>query len=248
MASARRERLFEEYRNRKIHANSLFKNCFLLLIIPFGGLWLAIALYSFIRGLALLAGGSFFWANYIMNYVNGTNESSGLVYVMPLGLMLYLFAVAGFATLSRIFRKKLFNFILMGIFIASFIYGMLCLFARSMEIWKSVLLMVQGFYGFWCCDVINRSYKEFSFLSKQEGWPDFVDLVGEPVPIANTRGIYLRQYELLKEHAKKLKSEPTEESAVNIDDYISKSGGDGAMDELTTDFGDSIEELLKKTK
>ena len=54
MASIRRERLFEEYRNRRIHADTLFKRALWAMLIPFGGLLAALTLYYFIRGLAII--------------------------------------------------------------------------------------------------------------------------------------------------------------------------------------------------
>ena len=80
--------------------------------------------------------------------------------------------------------------------------------------------------------------------------------MGEPSPIANTRGVYLRQYEKLKEASAERKKGRTpddlNDSCVDITEHLKKGGEDGipedAMDELTTDFGQSIDELLKKAK
>lgn len=256
MASIRRERLFEEYRNRRIHADTLFKRALWAMLIPFGGLLAALTLYYFIRGLALLAGASMVVGQLLANSITGRNDPIPLTYKVPYMLMFYLFLVTVFAIITRSFKKKWSNFTLKIIFIVSFIYGFISIYFNLMRLSYCIILMIASFYGFWCCDVISRQFKEHEFLAKQEGYPDFIDLVGEPVPISNTRGIYMRQYEKLKEQAQqrtknKLASDDSD-SCVDVSQYLTKSGEgnipDNAMDELTTNFSQSIDELLKKAK
>lgn len=250
MASARRERLFEEYRNRLHNAKDRLNKCFMALMIPFGGLWLGLILYYFIKGLALLAGAGMFFGQLIDNYATGRNAPLPFAYKTPYLLLLYLFGIFILSAISRAFRKKGINYALEIIFIASFIYGFICIFFSIMPVHYSVLLMAASIYGFWVCDITLRQYKELDFLSKQEGYPDFVDLVGEPVPMANTRGVYMRQYELLKEQSRgrtKVKLDSGDsDSCVDVSDYL--TAHDNTMDELTTGFDEPIDELLKKAK
>lgn len=256
MASAHRERKFEEYRNRMFNAKQGFKKGYIMLMAVFAGSWIALFLYHFIKGLALLAGGGMFFGQMILNYATGKDDELPLQFETFYGLMLFLFVVALLATLSKVFKKKIFSTLLTVAFIGAFIFGLVCLYFKIIPVLRALILMASAVYGFWCNDYMLRQYKEFEFLSKQEGYPDFIDLIGEPVPIANTRGIYLRQYEKLKENADKRKEARTpqdlNDSCVDINDYLKKGGESDipadAMDELTTDFSDSIDELLKNAK
>lgn len=250
MASIRRERLFEEYRNRLQAAKSKLNKCFMALMIPFGGLWLGLMLYCFIKGLAMMAGASMYFGQIIENYATGRNDPLPFAYKTPHMLILYLFVIFILSAISRGFRKKGINYALEVIFVASFIYGFICIFFSLMPVYYSVLLMAASIYGFWVCDITLRQYKELEFLSKQEGYPDFVDLVGEPVPMANTRGVYMRQYELLKEQSRKRTKDKHDsgdsDSCVDVSGYI--TARDNTMDEVTTGFDEPIDELLKKAK
>ena len=250
MASARRERLFEEYRNRLCAAKSKLNKCFMAMMIPFGGLWLGLMLYYFFKGLAMMAGAGMYFGQIIENYAKSRNDPLPFAYKTPYLLLLYLFGIFILSAISRGFRKKGINYALEVIFVASFVYGFVCIFYSIMPVHYSVLLMAASIYGFWVCDITLRQYKELEFLSKQEGYPDFVDLVGEPVPMANTRGVYMRQYELLKEQAKKRtearNAAGENDSCVDVSEYI--TAHDNTMDEVTTGFSEPIDELLKKAK
>ena len=220
------------------------------MMIPFGGLWLGLTIYYFFKGLALLAGANMVIGQLWANEITGRNDPIPLTYKTPYLLMFYLFVIFILAAISRGFRKKGINYALEVIFVASFIYGFVCIFYSIMPVHYSVLLMAASIYGFWVCDITLRQYKELEFLSKQEGYPDFVDLIGEPVPMANTRGVYMRQYELLKEQAKKRtearNAAGENDSCVNVSEYI--IAHDNTMDEVTTGFSEPIDELLKKAK
>lgn len=256
MASTFRERKFEEYRNRMFNAKNRLKTGTFLLLLPSAGLWIVLFIYHIIKGFALLAGGHAFFGQMILNYATGSNEESPLSYETYWGLMFYVFIIAMLSFLTRSFKKKGFCLVLAIIFAGTFIYGFFTIYFKMLPLWQSITLMASSLYGFWCNDIVIRQFKEFDFLSKQEGYPDFIDLIGEPVPIANTRGVYLRQYEKLKEQSEKRKKNRTpddlNDSCVDINDHLKKGGEDGipsdAMDELTTDFSDSIDELLKKAK
>ncbi|MBQ8780569.1 MAG: hypothetical protein IJZ72_02685 [Oscillospiraceae bacterium] len=256
MASIHRQRKFEEYRNRMFNAKSRLKMSSFLMLLPSGGLWLYLFFYHIIKAFALLAGGGAFFGQIIMNYATGKNEESPLKYETYWGLMFYVFVVAMLVLVMRISKKRGFSTALAVIFIGTFIYGFVTVCFNTLPVWQSVLFMAAALYGFWCNDIALRQLKEFEELSKIEGYPDFVEILGEPAPIANTRGVYLRQYEKLKEESAERKKERTpddlNDSCVDITEHLKKGGEDGipadAMDELTTDFGQSIDELLKKAK
>lgn len=256
MASTFRERKFEEYRNRMFNAKHRLKTASFMILIPSGGLWIGLFLYHMIKGLAMLAGGGMFFGQIILNYANGTNEESPLSYETYWGLMLYVFIVSALAFIAMTFKKKGFSAALAVCFIGTFIYSFITINYGILPLWQSIALMAASVYGFWCNDHVIRQFKEFEFLSQQEGYPDFIDLIGEPVPIANTRGVYLRQYEKLKEQSAERRKDRTpddlNDSCVDIAQHLKKGGEDGipadAMDELTTDFSGSIDELLKKAK
>lgn len=256
MASEKRERLFEDYRNRMFEANSSFKKASLVIILSSMGVWAVMAIYYMIRTFAMLAGSGMVFGQLIMNYATGSNEKSLLTFEMPYLLMLYLFTVGVLALIMRGFKKKWIKNFLTVVFIGTFIYGIVTIWQGSLKLYYSILLMAGALADFWCCDIIGRCFKEWKFLSAQEGYPDFIDLVGEPMPIANTRGVYMRQYEILKKESQKRTEEKLKngdsDSCVDINDHLIRGGtGDlpaDAMDELTTDFNGSIDELLKNAK
>lgn len=256
MASEKRERLFEDYRNRMRLANSDFKKATLGIILISLGPWLVMTIIFFFKGLALLAGSGMVLGQMLMNYATGRNDELPLQYEVPYLLMLYLFVVGVLTLIMRGFKVRWIKHFLTVVFIGTFIYGIITIWQGSLKLYYSILLMAGALAGFWCCDIVGRCFKEWKFLSAQEGYPDFIDLVGEPVPIANTRGVYMRQYEILKEESRKrtevkLKNGDSD-SCVDINDHLIRGGtGDlpaDAMDELTTDFNGSIDELLKNAK
>lgn len=256
MASEKRERLFEDYRNRMKAANSSFKKATLFIILASLGPWLVMTIIFFFKGLALLAGAGMMFGQMIMNYATGGNEELPLQFDVPYLLMFFLFVVGVLTLTMRGFKIKWIKTFLTVVFIGTFIYGIISIWQGSIKLVYSILLMAGALACFWCCDIIGRCFKEWKFLSAQEGYPDFIDLVGEPVPMANTRGVYLRQYEILKEEARKRTEEKNKkgdsDSCVDINDHLIRGGTEGlpadAMDELTTDFNSSIDELLKNAK
>ena len=223
MASIRRERYFENFRNRMLKAKEKFKTSFFIIIIPSIGLWLALIVYYFIKALS-----------YLLGAVD--------LYKYPYLLMGYLFIVSAFAIIGFLFKNKILYTLLTALFVISFGYGAWELFQGNTEIYRAVLLMAGSACGFWCSDIGHRQLKEFALLSKEEGYPDFIDILGEPVPMANTRGVYRRQYDELKKVAEKNYAH-AREGYVDIKNYVTTKEL-GAMDEVNTNFDSSVSGLL----
>lgn len=256
MASIRRERLFEEYSKRKFNADRNLLRTFIMTGATAGGLYIILNVYYFIRCLALLAGGNFYFAQLILNKATGSNDPLPLMYKVPYLFMFYLFLIASFSGISFAFKKKIFIWFNLIVYAVSFLYSIVSIYNSSMSITYSVLLMAYSIYGLWVSDITLRQFKELKFLSKQDGYPDFIEIMGAPEPIANTRGVYLRQYQELKDRAYSRTKEKIavkdSDSCVDIKEYLTP-GGNGtvsadSMDELTTNFSESIDDLLKKSK
>lgn len=243
MASIRRERLFEELRTRKMNANRNKKAAFLGLTVPFGILWLTLATIYFIKGLALLAGSSMAIGQMLANMVNGRSDPIPGTYKYPYLLMFCLFVVILLTSIGVGFKKRKVILALSIFFVAAFIFGVLSINFKFVSLPYAIAIMLASIYGFWCCDFLHRYFIEMDFLSKQPGYPDFLDIFDEPMPIANTRGIYRRQYDELKTEAEKNYAHGRE-GYVDIKKYVAAEGGLGAMDELVTDFDSSTRELL----
>ena len=106
MPSLKREEEYKINHQRYSDMKKGFKTSLLMALIPSAGVWLVLTLYYFIRTLAMLAGGSAFFGQIILNYANGTNEKSDLAVEIPYLYMAFLIVVAILTSFQFSLRKN----------------------------------------------------------------------------------------------------------------------------------------------
>ncbi|MBQ8176035.1 MAG: hypothetical protein IJ035_03245 [Oscillospiraceae bacterium] len=205
MPSLKRE---EEYRINKQRYDDMkksFKTSFLLALIPSAGVWIALMLYYFIRGLALLAGASMVVGQMYANQITGRDDKTGLGYDQPHLYMVFLFAIGLLTFISCFFKKKQPLYATFALYGAGALYGLVALIMGSCGVLTGLYFIAYGGFGIWISDFILRLYKEKDYLSKQEGYPDFNPIIDEPHAMANTSGLYYKQSEYIKRQQKEKK-------------------------------------------
>ncbi len=230
MASLKRE---EEFRINHQKYKDLIKRfhfAFWLAVIPSGATFIILAGYYGLRGLALLSGADLVLAQKILNDELGTNDSSGLTFNTPYLYMLFLFSIAVLSFVAFFFKLRKPHKFIFCIYAAGALFGLIGLFTGNFEgtwgIVKGLYLLIYGMYGMWLQDYIIRLHKELDELSLKEGFPDFIVVINEPRPMANTSGLYYHQSEFLKRQQKEKK-----ENGAESDEGPSAA----AMEELTID-------------
>ena len=212
MPSLKRE---EEYKNNLRRYKTLQKNfrkSFLISMIPSAGVWIALMLYYFIRGLALVAGVTMIMGQKYANELTGSNDKTGLEYDQPHLYMCFLFAIALLIFLSFFFKNKKPLYVTFAFYGAGAVYGLVSLIMGNCDFVTGMYFIAYGAFGAWISDYILRLYKEKDYLSRQEGYPDFIIAIDEPRPMSNTSGLYYKQSEYIKrqQKEKKEKGEITE--------------------------------------
>ncbi|MBP1549434.1 MAG: hypothetical protein J6A05_05465 [Oscillospiraceae bacterium] len=205
MPSLKRE---EEYTINKKRYDTMqkdFKKTFLMAMIPSAGVWIVLLLWNFIRTLAMLAGGSAFFAQVILNYANGTDKKSDLYFEIPYLLMTYLFVIGLLTFLSSFFKNRKPMYALYAIYGAGAICGLVGIITGDCTLPEGLIHIAYGGYGIWLTDYILRLYKEKDYLSLQEGYPNFIIAIDEPRPMANTSGLYYKKSEYIKRQQKEKK-------------------------------------------
>lgn len=226
--SSKRDELFKanHYRYKKLQKH--FKFSFLAGIIPSGVLFAVLALIYAIRGLAMLAGGSLVMAQKILNEELGTNESSGLGFTTPYAYLAYLFVIAAITAIAFFFKKRKLTIPLFLLYAGGAVFGLIGMFTGAVGTLFGMYLLAYGCYGMWLEDFTRRLYKELDYLSLQEGYPDFIEMINEPKAMANSLG--LRYYQ--SEYQKRLRKEAKENRDASEDPETSQSF---EMDELSVD-------------
>ncbi|MBQ8786842.1 MAG: hypothetical protein IJZ61_04310 [Oscillospiraceae bacterium] len=205
MPSLKREEEYQINHQRYSDMKKGFKTSLLMALIPSAGVWLALTLYYFIRTLAMLAGGSAFFGQMILNYANGTNEKSDLAVEIPYLYMAFLIVIAILTFISIFFKKKQPIYPTFALYGAGALYGLISLIMGSCGILTGLYFIAYGGYGIWISDYILRLFKEKDYLSKQEGYPDFIVAIDEPRPMANTSGLHYNKSEYIKRQQKEKK-------------------------------------------
>ncbi|MCH5349152.1 MAG: hypothetical protein J1E40_07505 [Oscillospiraceae bacterium] len=223
MASKKREM---EYDNNRRHYKEIqggFKFGLLTSVIPSGVVFVGMALYYFIRGLAMLAGATMIMGQWIVNTEMGveTGETTGLGYTVQYGFMAYILAIVVLSIAAFSLKKRALNKILLVLFLAGALYGFSGMFIGFCTVGKGLYLLALGSYGTWLESYILRLHKELDELSLKEGYPDFIIALNEPKPMSNTVGLTYKQSEFQKRQRKEEGHE--------------KMSGVAEMDELTLD-------------
>lgn len=205
MPSLKREEEYKINKKRYDDMKKSFKTAFFMAMIPSAGVWLALMLYYFIRGLALLAGASMVVGQMYANQITGRDDKTGLGYEQPHLYMVFLFAIALLTFISFFFKKKQPLYASFALYGAGALYGLVALVMGNCGILVGLYFIAYGGFGIWISDFILRLYKEKDYLSKQEGYPDFNPIIDEPHAMANTSGLYYKQSEYLKRQQKEKK-------------------------------------------
>lgn len=226
--SSKRDELFKanHYRYKKLQKH--FKFSFLAGIIPSGAVFAVLALIYAIRGLALLAGASLVIGQKYANEIAGTNESTGLGFTTPYAYMTYLFVIAAITAVAFFFKKRKLTIPLFLLYAGGAVFGLIGMFTGAVGTLFGMYLLAYGCYGMWLEDFTRRLYKELDYLSLQEGYPDFIEMINEPKAMANSLG--LRYYQ--SEYQKRLRKEAKENGGASEDPETSQSF---EMDELSVD-------------
>lgn len=225
MASKKRQEEFYTNHERYALLQKHFKFSFWASLIPSGGVFIIMTIYYMIRGLVLLAGASMIVGQKLANDITGETTKTGLGYTVPYLFMAFLFFIALLSFLGFFFKVKKPYYAVLGLHIAGAAYGLLGMIFNWCGVLMGLYLLAYGGFGIWLCDFIFRLYKEQNYLSLQEGYPDFIVVINEPRPMANTSGLHYKQSEYLKRQQKEKKEKgETASEAQNFE-----------MDELTVD-------------
>ena len=82
----------------------------------------------------------------------------------------------------------------------------------------------------WLEDFVRRLYRELDYLSLQDGYPDFIEMINEPKAMSNSLGLRYHQ----SEYQKRLRKE-AKETEDNTDSDEKTLPPPMEMDELSID-------------
>lgn len=226
--SSKRDELFKanHYRYKKLQKH--FKFSFWAGIIPSGAVFTILAIVYAIRGLAMLAGGSLVMAQKILNEELGTNESTGLGFTTPYAYLTYLLVIAAITAIAFFFKKRKLTLPLFLLYAGGAVFGLIGMFTGAVGTLFGMYLLAYGCYGMWLEDFTRRLYKELDYLSLQEGYPDFIEMINEPKAMANSLGLRYHQ----SEYQKRLRKEAKENGNASENPETPQSF---EMDELSVD-------------
>ncbi len=214
MASLKREEEFrinhQKYKNLMRH----FHTAFWMAVIPSGVVFVLMALYYGLRGLALLVGANFVLAQQIVNQELGTNDSSGLTFSVPYLYMFFLFAIAALSFIAFFFKMRKPHKYIFCIYAAGALTGLFGMISGKMGVLFGLYLVLYGIYGMWLQDYILRLHKDLDELALKDGFPDFIEAINEPHPMSNTSGLHYNRSEFLKREQRKKKENGEEADAV----------------------------------
>lgn len=229
MASNKREEEFYKHHKMYKDVQKHFKFAFWAAIIPSGTVFAVMTLINAIKGLALLAGANLVLAQKIINEEMGTNESTGLTFKVPYLYMGFLFVIAALSFIAFYFRLRKPHYVLFGIYAAGAVYGVIGLFTGACSTLFGLYLLAYGLYGMWLQDFIRRLHKELDYLSLQEGYPDFIEVINEPKSMANTSGLSRGR----SDYQKRLRKDGKENE--NPMPILSEQKASSEMEELSVD-------------
>lgn len=228
MASKKREQEYDANRRHYKDVLKGFKFGFIATVIMSGGVFVCMSAYYFIRALALLAGASMAMGQHIVNSETGGTETAGLGYTVPYAFMGFIFIAAAFSAAGFFLKRRGFNRILLGLYAAGALYGLIGLFAGLCGVLTGLYLFTTGCIGTWIESYILQLHKELDWLSLQEGYPDFIVAIDEPKTMANTNGLTYKQSEFqMRQRKLRGDGEDSEESP--------QIPQNAEMDELTVD-------------
>lgn len=198
MALNKREEEFYKNHERYKNVQKHFKFAFWAGMLPSAAVWVALTLVYAIRGLAMLAGAELVLVQKILNDEMGTNESSGLPFKTPYAYLTFLFVIALLTFITFFFNKKKPHLILFLLYAGGAVFGLIGMFTGAVKTLFGLYLLAYGCYGMWLEDFVRRLHKELDYLSLQDGYPDFMQVINEPKSMSNTSGLTRRRSEYRK--------------------------------------------------
>ncbi len=260
MASKLREERFKKNRLELDKINNTFRFALIIGVTCTIGLWIVLYIIYLLKAMILGASASIYIGETLVHNLFGaeySNVDKPHADEFPHFWMFYLFSM-GIATVAgNMCRYKKVNYLLFAAYFWTLIYGLFSIFTGKEGLLMSIFLIIGGALGLWITDLTFRLFTNLEALSLQEGFPDFIDVIDEPHPIANTNGIYYKQYVHMKNQIEKKKEimrmqldnpeyipAPVPEDAFKkSEEFIPPSD---EMDELSVDFDEPLEEMLKR--
>ncbi len=189
MASNKREEEFQQNHKRYKNVQKHFKFAFWAGMLPSAAVWAALTVVYAIRGLALLSGASLVLGQMLANEIAGTNDKTGLGFKTPYAYLTFLFVIALLTFIAFFFNKKKPHLILFLLYAGGAVFGLIGMFTGAVGAPFGLYLLAYGCYGMWLEDFVRRLHKELDYLSLQDGYPDFMQVINEPKSMSNTSGL-----------------------------------------------------------
>lgn len=230
--SSKRDELFKanHYRYKKLQKH--FRFSFWAGIIPSGAAFAFLTLYyAFSAILNIIGSAADFADRMLRNMITGeVIEKQANPMTVPYLFIGYLLAVTAITAAAHFFKARKPHYVLFGLYASGAAAGLAGMFAGSLEIPFGMYILAYGCYGMWLEDFVRRLYKELDYLSLQDGYPDFIEMINEPKAMSNSLGLRYHQ----SEYQKRLRKEAKEtEDSVNSDEKTLPPPTE--MDELSID-------------
>lgn len=142
----------------------------------------------------------------------------------------YLFLVTAITAAAHFFKARKPHYVLFGLYAAGTAGSLIGMFTGSFTIPFGLYALAYGCYGMWLEDFVRRLYKELDYLSLQDGYPDFIEMINEPKAMSNSLGLRYHQ----SEYQKRLRKE-AKETEDNTDSDEKTLPLPMEMDELSID-------------
>ncbi|MDE7278471.1 MAG: hypothetical protein K2N26_01950, partial [Oscillospiraceae bacterium] len=147
---------------------------------------------------------------------------------VPYLFMAYLLAAAAITAAAHFFKARKPHYVLFGLYAVGAVSSLIGMFTGSLTVPFGLYALAYSCYGIWLEDFVRRLYKELDYLSLQEGYPDFIEMINEPKAMANSLG--MRYYQ--SEYQKRLRKEAKAAEEISENAETSQSF---EMDELSID-------------
>lgn len=218
--SSKRDELFKanHYRYKKLQKH--FKFSFWAGIIPSGAAFAFLTLhYAFLAILNIIGSAADFADRMLRNMITGeVIEKQANPMTVPYLFIGYLFVVTAITAAAHFFKARKPHYVLFGLYAAGTAGALAGMFTGSFTIPFGLYALAYGCYGMWLEDFVRRLYRELDYLSLQEGYPDFIEMINEPKAMSNSLGLRYHQ----SEYQKRLRKEAKE---------AAKAGNSTASDE-----------------
>ena len=226
--SSKRDELFKANHYRYKNLQKHFKFSFWAGLIPSGAAFVFLLLYYGFSAIMKIIGSAANFADRMLrNMITGeVIEKQANPMTVPYLFMAYLFAAAVITAAAHFFKARKPHYVLWGLYAVGAVSSLVGMFTGSLTIPFGLYALAYSCYGMWLEDFVRRLYKELDYLSLQEGYPDFIEMINEPKAMSNSLG--MRYYQ--SEYQKRLRKE-TKENGENAETLPPPT----EMDELSID-------------